>query len=167
MVTYARYVPISPPANEYPMDSLASSQPTALPPNAGCIVADVEREECKQAMVPVTEVLAQIGGKWTIHIIMALGKGPLRFSQLLRGIDGISQKMLTATLRDLEKDGFVSRKVTPSIPPRVDYELTDLGAELRTPLKALSGWAHANRHRVDEARHRFAEREAEEKRLAW
>ena len=150
------------------MDTLASStEPAALPANAGCVVADVEREACKQAMVPVAEVLAQIGGKWTVHIIMALGKGSLRFSELLRGIEGISQKMLTATLRDLEKDGFISRKVTPSIPPRVDYELTELGAELRMPLKALSRWAHANRHRVDEARHRFAEREAEEKRLAW
>ncbi|HEY9012491.1 MAG TPA: helix-turn-helix domain-containing protein [Devosia sp.] len=149
------------------MDTLVSSTEPAAEPAGARADGEVYREECKQAMVPVTEVLAQIGGKWTIHIIMALGKGPLRFSQLLRGIGGISQKMLTATLRDLEKDGFISRKVTPSIPPRVDYELTELGVDLRVPLTEISRWAHANRHRVDEARHRFAEREAEEKRLAW
>ena len=118
-------------------------------------------------MVPVTEVLAQIGGKWTVHIIMALGHGPMRFSELLRGIEGVSQKMLTTTLRELEKDGFVTRTVTPSIPPRVDYELTDLGIELRAPLGAISAFAHSNRHRVDEARQKFAEREAEARRLAW
>ena len=138
-----------------------------LPADAACIVAEKEHSDCKQAMVPVTEVLAQIGGKWTVHIIMALGNGPRRFSELLRGIDGISQKMLTATLRDLEKDGFVSRAVTPSIPPRVDYALTEMGTELRGPLKAISRWAHENRHRVDEARSRFAERVAEARRLSW
>ena len=126
-----------------------------------------ERETCREALVPVTEVLAQIGGKWTVHIVLALGHGPLRFSELLRGIEGVSQKMLTATLRDLEKDGFVTRTVTPTIPPRVDYELTDLGKELRVPLQSISTFAHSNRHRVQEARHKFAEREAEARRLAW
>ena len=141
--------------------------PLQLPADAPCVIAEKEHSDCKEAIVPATEVLAQIGGKWTVHIIMALGQGPRRFSELLRGIDGISQKMLTATLRDLEKDGFVSRAVPPSIPPRVDYELTEMGAELRGPLKAISRWAHENRHRVDEARNRFAEREAEARRLAW
>jgi DNA-binding HxlR family transcriptional regulator len=124
-------------------------------------------EECKAAIVPVNEVLAQIGGKWTMYIIMALGHGPLRFSELKRKIDGVSQKMLTATLRDLEKDGFISRKVTPSIPPRVDYELTDMGIELREPIFVLTRWANANNARIAEARDRFAAREAEEKRLSW
>jgi DNA-binding HxlR family transcriptional regulator len=91
----------------------------------------------------------------------------MRFSELLRAIEGISQKMLTTTLRDLERDGFVTRTVTPSIPPRVDYELTGLGRELREPLKAISAFAHANRHRVHEARKQYAEREAEARRLAW
>ena len=117
-------------------------------------------------MVPVSEVLAQIGGKWTVHIVMALGHGPLRFSELLRGIEGVSQKMLTTTLRDLEKDGFFTGRYAIN-PYRVDYELTDLGVELREPLRAISAFAHSNRHRVDEARHRFAEREAEARRLAW
>lgn len=146
--------------------SVAATEPSTSFAS-GFIVGPTDKEQCKEAMVPVSEVLQQIGGKWTIHIIMSLGAGPRRFSELLRGIDGISQKMLTATLRDLEKDGFVSRKVTPSIPPRVDYELTDMGRELREPLRVISQWAHANRHRVDEARSRFAEREAEERRLAW
>jgi DNA-binding HxlR family transcriptional regulator len=123
--------------------------------------------ECKRAMLPVHEVLAQISGKWTILVVQVLSDGPKRFSELKRKIDGVSQKMLTATLRDLEKDGFVTRTVTPSIPPRVDYELTDLGIELRGPLGAISAFAHSNRHRVDEARHKFAEREAEARRLAW
>ena len=123
--------------------------------------------QCREAIVPVNEVLAQIGGKWTMYIIIALGNGPLRFSELKRHIGGVSQKVLTATLRDLEKDGFISRKVTPSIPPRVDYELTEMGVELREPLGVLTGWANANRHRVTAARERFAERLARERDLAW
>jgi DNA-binding HxlR family transcriptional regulator len=112
--------------------------------------------ECAREITPVADVLAQIGGKWTIFIITALSQGPRRFSELKRHIEGISQKMLTSTLRDLEKDGFVTRTVTPSIPPRVDYELTEMGRELREPLSAIGNWAHANRYRVDAARERFA-----------
>jgi DNA-binding HxlR family transcriptional regulator len=123
--------------------------------------------ECQRAMLPVHEVLAQISGKWTILVVQGLSNGPRRFSELKRQIEGVSQKMLTATLRDLEKDGFVSRKVTPSIPPRVDYALTDMGRELQEPLKVIGNWAHANRHRVEEARERFAHQEAEAARLAW
>ena len=145
------------------MESTVSS----TSPRPAHLVDATERETCREALVPVTEVLAQIGGKWTVHIVLALGHGPLRFSELLRGIEGVSQKMLTATLRDLEKDGFVTRTVTPTIPPRVDYELTDLGKELRVPLQSISTFAHSNRHRVQEARHKFAEREAEARRLAW
>lgn len=131
------------------------------------ITAPRNHEECRAALVPVNEVLSQIGGKWTMYIIIALGDGPKRFSELKRHVVGISQKMLTATLRDLEKDGFVSRKVTPSIPPRVDYELTEMGRELREPMFHLTRWASANSGRIAEARQRFAAREAEEKRLAW
>jgi DNA-binding HxlR family transcriptional regulator len=123
--------------------------------------------ECTQAMLPVHEVLAQISGKWTILVVQVLSAGPRRFSEIKRHIDGVSQKMLTATLRDLEKDGFVSRKVTPSIPPRVDYALTEMGRELQEPLRVIGNWAHANRHRVEDARERFAEREAEARALAW
>jgi Predicted transcriptional regulators len=104
---------------------------------------------------PVGEILSQIGGKWTVLIINRLNNGPLRFSDLKRLIGGISQKVLTATLRDLEMDGFITRTVTPTIPPRVDYELTELGRDLQKPLEQLSDWAVANRARVLEARERF------------
>lgn len=126
-----------------------------------------DHEACTRALVPVHEVLAQISGKWTILVVSILSRGPRRFSEIKRQIDGISQKMLTVTLRDLEKDGFLTRTVTPSIPPRVDYELTDMGRELQEPLRLIGNWAHANRARVEAARERFSEREAEAKRLAW
>ena len=104
---------------------------------------------------PISEILRQIGGKWTVLIISQLGSGPLRFGEIKRVIGGISQKVLTATLRDLEMDGFVTRTVTPSIPPRVDYELTDLGRDLLVPVQALGAWAIANRPKVLEARRQY------------
>ena len=79
-----------------------------------------------------------------------------RFSELRRAVDGISQKMLTTTLRVLERDGFCTRKVFPTVPPRVEYELTALGRDLLVPVKALGQWAIANRERVDAARRRFS-----------
>ena len=123
--------------------------------------------ECSRAIAPVSEVLAQISSKWSILVIAALSNGPHRFSELKRGIEGVSQKMLTSTLRDLERDGFVTRTVTPSIPPRVDYELTEMGQELKHPISAIGQWAHANHERVVAARHRFEERQAEARSLAW
>jgi DNA-binding HxlR family transcriptional regulator len=122
---------------------------------------------CREALIPVTEVLAQIGGKWTVHILLGLAQREHRFSELLRSIEGISQKMLTATLRDLERDGFVTRAVTPSIPPRVDYAITEMGRELVRPLSSLARWARENRHRVEDARENFAKREQAARRLAW
>lgn len=103
----------------------------------------------------VKELLVRIGGKWTVLIVTRLSPGPMRFSELKRDIGDISQKMLTSTLRDLEQDGFVRRIVTPVVPPRVDYELTDLGRELLVPLDTLGSWAVRNKHRVEEARERF------------
>lgn len=123
--------------------------------------------ECRRVAVPVAEVLGRIGSKWTVYVIMALVSGPMRFSELKRHIEGISQKMLTATLRDLEEDGFVTRKVTPTIPPRVDYELTEMGLELKTPLAAIGEWAARNGNRVAEARERYAAAEAERRAQAW
>ena len=117
--------------------------------------------ECKRAAVPMTEVLSRIGSKWTVYVIMSLTTGPMRFSELKRHIEGVSQKMLTATLRDLEEDGFVTRKVTPTIPPRVDYELTEMGLELRKPLASIGEWARRNSERVTEARERYAAANAE------
>jgi len=89
----------------------------------------------------VSRVLSSIASKWSVLVIMLLQQQPLRFSELKRSIDGISQRMLTLTLRNLERDGLVKRTVTPSIPPRVDYELTALGHSLAEPIQALGMWA--------------------------
>lgn len=102
--------------------------------------------------IRVSEVLARVGDKWSIQVIATLGEGPRRFSELKRTIDGISQRMLTLTLRGLERDGMITRKVTPSIPPRVDYALTEVGQSLLEPVKALGDWAIAHRTTVDAAR---------------
>ena len=89
----------------------------------------------------VAPVLNRVGDKWSMMIVMMLSNGPMRFSELKRAIDGISQRMLTLSLRGLERDGLLTRTVTPTIPPRVDYELTELGVSLRQPVKALGEWA--------------------------
>jgi DNA-binding HxlR family transcriptional regulator len=114
------------------------------------VTAEIEHD-CR----PVGEILSQIGGKWTVLVINLLGDGPRRFSEIKRMIGGISQKVLTSTLRELEMDGFVTRTVTPSIPPRVDYELTELGRDLQGPLAVMGKWAIDNRPRVLEARGRY------------
>ena len=89
----------------------------------------------------VAPVLNRVGDKWSMLIVMILSTGPRRFSELKREIDGISQRMLTLSLRGLERDGLLTRTVTPTIPPRVDYELTELGLSLQRPVKALGEWA--------------------------
>lgn len=103
----------------------------------------------------VTEVLSRVGDKWSMQVVMSLDEGPLRFNTLRRAIDGISQRMLTRTLRGLERDGLVSRAVTPSVPPRVDYALTPLGHSLKCPVKALGAWAVSNREAIAAARAKF------------
>ncbi len=103
----------------------------------------------------VTEVLSRVGDKWSMQVVMSLDEGPLRFNELRRAIAGISQRMLTRTLRGLERDGLVSRAVTPSIPPRVDYSLTPLGHSLKCPVKALGAWAVSNREAIAAARAKF------------
>lgn len=103
-------------------------------------------------------VLARIGDKWTVLVIMRLGEGTLRFNELRRRVDGISQRMLTRTLRALERDGLVTREVFPTIPPRVDYALTDLGRSLREPARALAMWALDNHADIARAREDYDER---------
>ncbi len=103
----------------------------------------------------VGQVLARVGDKWTVQVVVQLGEGPRRFSEIKREIEGISQRMLTLTLRNLERDGLVARTVTPTTPPRVDYALTDLGRSLLEPVLALAAWAHLNMARMDAARARF------------
>lgn len=106
----------------------------------------------------VSEILSRIGNKWTVLIIMLLRERTHRFNELKRGIDGISQRMLTLALRNMERDGLIGRTVTPSIPPRVDYELTPLGHSLAGPVQALANWSFANLGEIDAARRLFDER---------
>jgi DNA-binding HxlR family transcriptional regulator len=106
----------------------------------------------------VASVLARVGDKWSVLVIMMLIEGPMRFNELKRKIGGISQRMLTLTLRGLERDGLVTRTVFPTIPPRVDYELTDLGRGLWTPVEALGKWAQDHQVEIEDARARFDRR---------
>jgi DNA-binding HxlR family transcriptional regulator len=101
---------------------------------------------------PTRAMLDRIGDRWTVLVIGALSSGPLRFGQLASRIDGVSQKMLTQTLRGLERDGLVTRTVFPQIPPRVEYELTETGRTLQEPLRALEKWAAAHMADVLESR---------------
>ena len=103
----------------------------------------------------VSEVLARVGDKWSVLVVSILGRGPMRFNELKRTIDGISQRMLTLTLRALERDGLVTRTVFPSVPPRVEYELTTLGRSLLAPVSALASWAIDHRGAIDGARRKF------------
>uniref|UniRef100_E1TIR3 Transcriptional regulator, HxlR family n=1 Tax=Burkholderia sp. (strain CCGE1003) TaxID=640512 RepID=E1TIR3_BURSG len=101
------------------------------------------------------EILDRIGDKWSLHIVAMLANGPRRFNELKRRIDGISQRMLTLTLRGLERDGLITRTMYPTIPPRVDYELTDMGRTLLKPVMALVNWASENKVAIAEAHKRF------------
>jgi DNA-binding HxlR family transcriptional regulator len=103
----------------------------------------------------IGEVLARVGDKWSVLVVTRLGDGPKRFNELKRSIGGISQRMLTLTLRGLERDGLITRTVFPTIPPRVDYELTPLGRDLLQPVSALGDWALRNQARIERAREKF------------
>ena len=103
----------------------------------------------------VSEVLSRVGDKWTILVVGELGQGPKRFNEIRRALGSISQRMLTLTLRGLERDGLVTRTVFPTVPPRVDYELTKLGRSLLEPVSGIGLWARQNRERIQEARRRF------------
>jgi DNA-binding HxlR family transcriptional regulator len=114
----------------------------------------VSQAECRT----VPDMLGRVGDKWTILIIGNLSAGPLRYKQLQRQIDGISQRMLTLTLKGLEEDGLVSRTVFPTVPPRVDYELTPLGRGLIQVLNGLHNWVVKHKPDILAARARYAER---------
>ena len=103
----------------------------------------------------ISTLLSRIGDKWTVLVVSTLGGGPRRFNELRREIPSVSQRMLTLTLRNLERDGIVSRTVTPSIPPRVDYELTPLGHSLLKPVTALSDWALEHVEQIHQAQASF------------
>src|SRR5712692_3329012 len=108
-------------------------------------------EDCRA----VSEVLDRVGDKWSVLVVATLGDGPKRFNELRRAIASISQRMLTLTLRGLERDGLVTRTMFPTIPPRVDYALTELGHSLLEPVSRLGLWARQNRAAIEAARRRL------------
>jgi DNA-binding HxlR family transcriptional regulator len=103
----------------------------------------------------MAQILDRVGDKWTILVVGFLSSGPMRFNEIMRAIEGVSHRMLTFTLRRLEQDGLVTRTAYPTIPPKVEYELTKLGHSLTGPLKTLADWAERNRPRIEAARTRF------------
>ncbi len=121
---------------------LASARPVFVP----------EASDCTAAGCPLRDILDRVGDKWSVLVVVLLGEGTRRFSDLRRSVDGISQRMLTHTLRQLERDGLISRTVYPSVPLRVEYTLTPLGQTLLEPLAALACWAEKHRPEVLEAR---------------
>ena len=103
----------------------------------------------------VSEILSRVGDKWTVLVVMTLRPKPLRFNDIKRAVGGISQQMLTRTLRVLERDGMISRTVYPTVPPQVEYALTDLGRSLSEPVIQLGQWAQAHLDLIHENRRRY------------
>jgi len=118
-----------------------------------------EPEDCRA----VSEVLARIGDKWTVLVVGVLGEEPKRFNAIRRSLGSISQRMLTLTLRGLERDGLLTRTVYPTIPPRVEYQLTALGLSLLEPVNGLGLWARRNRAAIEAARHDYDARHDEDR----
>jgi DNA-binding HxlR family transcriptional regulator len=123
--------------------------PSALP--------SASERETSPTCIVVREILDRVGDKWSVLVISMLGERGRRFSEMRRAIDGISQRMLTLTLRQLERDGIVSRTVHATVPPRVDYALTPLGESVLEPITALTHWAAEHGTDVAEARTRYDE----------
>jgi DNA-binding HxlR family transcriptional regulator len=109
----------------------------------------------------ISGLLQRIGDKWSVLVVETLGQGSMRFNELRRAIPSVSQRMLTLTLRNLERDGLVDRTVTPSIPPRVDYELTELGRSLQKPICGLVRWSMENVGAIHDAQARYDREQAE------
>jgi len=121
------------------------------------VIAGVEGpiEDPRAVVCPIREVLDRLGDAWSVLVILRLGDGPLRFNALKRQVGAISQRMLTVTLRSLERDGLVSRTVHPTVPPQVEYELTELGHSLAGPIGGLADWAVAHQERINVNRRAF------------
>jgi DNA-binding HxlR family transcriptional regulator len=111
---------------------------------------DCRLADCRR----VADILARVGDKWTILLLMAIGDRRMRFGELHRAINGISQRMLTVTLRNLERDGILTRTAYPTIPPRVEYELSDRGRSLKLALAPIGEWVMENQTVIEEARER-------------
>ena len=124
-------------------------------------MANSIHEDCGPGACQAHEVLSRIGDKWSLYVLHILGARKLmRFNELRHDIDGISQRMLTVTLRGLERDGLVKRTVFPEVPPRVEYELTPLGTTLRAMVRQLVGWSEAHLAQVESARKAYDARHA-------
>ena len=115
----------------------------------------IDAEAC-----PVSEVIDRISGKWSVGIIVAAAQGPIRFTELERTIEGVSRRMLTLTLRNLERDGLLIRTVYPTVPPKVEYRLTAMADELYESLAALTRWAERHRGSIQQARKEYDARAA-------
>ncbi|MFC0624271.1 winged helix-turn-helix transcriptional regulator [Kribbella deserti] len=128
-------------------------------PSSSCYTEEAfqwdTREDCE-----VRQILDRIGDKWSLLVIALLDNHKLRFTELKRTIDGISQRMLTVTLRQLERDGLVRRTVHPVVPPRVDYELTPLGVTLHATIQSLVTWTETHQREIAEARAAYDAAEA-------
>ena len=114
----------------------------------------------------VSQILARIGEKWSMLVVMLLRDGPRRFNDIKRNTAGISQQMLTRTLRGLERDGIVTRRIFPTSPPQVEYSLTELGCSMSKPVLAFGEWVRAHLEEFDAARRRFDQRDERVERLA-
>lgn len=121
----------------------------------------VEPDGAATACQDIRKILNRVGDKWSVQVVGVLAEGPRRFSALRRRIEGISQRMLTLTLRVLERDGLVARTVYPTVPPSVEYALTPLGHTLTEPVKALVGWVRQNQAHVQAAREAFDRKKSE------
>ncbi|QQA41826.1 winged helix-turn-helix transcriptional regulator [Pelagovum pacificum] len=115
----------------------------------------VEHSNC----AVISDLLARTADKWTILVIRELGDGPIRFNELRRRVAPISQKMLSSTLKGLERDGFITRTVTPSVPPAVTYALTELGCGFLRPVQAMANWTMENADTITAAREAYDERQ--------
>ncbi len=128
--------------------------------NITTLVADLGPAALTAAECPVRDVLDRLGDAWSFLVVLRLADGPQRFNALKRSVGGVSQRMLTVTLRGLERDGLVNRTVFPTTPPRVEYRLTPLGESLVDPMTALTRWASAHHAAVRDARTRYDAAEA-------
>ncbi|WP_189212820.1 MULTISPECIES: winged helix-turn-helix transcriptional regulator [Actinokineospora] len=131
------------------MEEGTLNSPRHIEDTDDCPVWDI-RQDCE-----VRQILDRIADKWSLLVISLLDCGTMRFTELLREIDGVSQRMLTTTLRHLERDGLVSRTVHPVVPPRVDYALTPLGRTLLDTIQALVRWTEQHQHEIAAARARY------------
>jgi DNA-binding HxlR family transcriptional regulator len=146
------------PSNNLDTDGARAARPL-LDPKRGQGVTD----SCSTPeVIEVRQILNRVGDKWSILVIAMLDRGTQRFTELRREVEGISQRMLALTLRQLERDGLVQRTVYPVVPPKVEYELTDLGSTLLESVRGLVRWAHEHRGQVAAARVTYDARQKQE-----